>query len=84
MIKTKLYNNYKIGDSVRVYENDYLFIEGKIVKLIPETTMKFAAIEVDWGEYVCYYHPNDLTLEHRDGDWSWLPQHSGVVIRQKV
>ena len=74
----------KIGDSVRVYENDNLFIEGKIVKLIPATTMKYAAIEVDWDEFICYYRPVDLTLEHKEGVWSWRPPHTGVLKSSKV
>lgn len=74
----------RIGDSVRVYESNNYFLEGKIVKLIPETTMKCAAIEVDWDEFKCYYRPDDLKLEHVDGVWSWRPTHAGVLMSSKV
>ncbi|MEE9573713.1 MAG: hypothetical protein V3W20_11740 [Candidatus Neomarinimicrobiota bacterium] len=68
----------KIHDSVRLYENDNLFIEGKILSF---TLLdgKIVSIEVDWKEYISIYNPEDLELEHRDGVWSWRPLTEGIV-----
>ncbi len=65
----------KVGDSVRVYESDGFFIEGKIHCVIPDSH-----IQVDWGEFISYYGAGELKLEHRDGVWSWQPPHVGTIL----
>ena len=72
----------RVGDSVRIYENDNFFIEGKIERI---AYMEHPyQIRVDWGDFVSYYLAEELMLEHRDGVWSWRPPHEGKVISSKV
>lgn len=65
----------KIGDSVRVYETNDRFYEGKIICIISQDE-----IHVDWEEWRSCYTIDELELEYREGKWSWRPLHEGKII----
>lgn len=64
----------KIGDVIRLYENDFSFYEGKIIEINGDK------IYVDWGEWISQYTYNDFKHEFRDGSWSWRPLNEGNIV----
>ncbi len=69
----------KVGDSVRVYENEDRFLEGKIY-CITFQYGKIKHVKVDWDEFKSYYTEEQLELEYKEGTWSWRPLHEGIIF----
>ena len=65
--KIKMYEfDMKVGDSVRVYDADDRFYEGRITCVISEKR-KIKQIQVDWDEWRSWYTVDELELEYKEG-----------------
>ncbi len=78
--KVKIYEfDMKVGDSVRVYESEDHFLEGKIYCITLQNG-KIKHVKVDWDEWKSYYTEEELELEYKEGTWSWRPLHEGIIF----